>query len=207
MTLPYTTTGLFVNDVILSSFVHDKMQYQIKISLMAYYCYAMEQKISEITNNFQYPTQIRYLIKEIVSIKNSLKRIDRELNKYLFIIIAQNCISCVANITIFYFDRGNKLGSSIAFIMNSLIIMATICYMSDKITKSYLRFLDKFESLELNSLENHQDNKDVLLIERLYAIENELCFTALNLYRIDANFFFSILSFSITFSLIIVQTN
>ena len=30
MTLPYTTTGLFVNDVILSSFVLDKMQYQIK---------------------------------------------------------------------------------------------------------------------------------------------------------------------------------
>ena len=66
------------------------------------------------------------------------------------------------------------------------------------------RSLIKSKQLEINSPVYHID---YAMLNRLYSLRDELCFTAFNLYKINTKTFMSIMSLIITFTVIVIQTN
>ena len=173
------------------------------ISLLAYYSYAMKENFREIDNEFKSLSQIYHIKTKIIKLKNSLNRLNNYTKKYLFIVIMHNSISCVTNLTIFYFDQGKRHGHALAYLFDSVIVTLTICYISNTLKTSYLEFLQKLEIFEQSS----QEDLDYHVIARLYSIKNTWSLKALNFYELGSKFFMSNISSILTFVVILIQTN
>ena len=72
--------------------------------------------------------------------------------------------------------------------------------------KSYVNIINKYEQLQLIMAERQLDQLNHCLVSRLYLMRDDMCFTAINLYRINMKAFMSILSSIITFAVIIIET-
>ena len=177
------------------------------ISLMAYYCYCIEDKLAQVNNSFTSLLKVKYVSRQIVEIHCSIKNFNKYINIYLFIIIMFSSVSCMTNCVILYFDKGIKHPDSAPSIIEAIIVIFIICYNSERISKKYKTILDKFEQLEINSPLSHLEHVDYATVNRLYSLRDELCFTAFNLYKINAKTLLSIMSLIITFSVILIQTN
>ena len=124
--------------------------------------------------------------------------------KYLFILILHNSVSCVTNLTIFYFDQGKRHGFALAYLFDSIIVTFTICYISNKLGNGYQEFLRKLEMFEQSSSLENLDNG---LISRLNSMESSWTFRALGFYKLGSEFFISNISFILTLAVILIQTN
>ena len=190
---------LFLNIVISSS-------YMCLLSLMAYFSYVVEQKLTEINREFFTLTQIATIFKQLLHIQNNVKKFKQFYIRYLFFIILFYSIACVSNLTIFYFDRCKTMTTVIASIFEALSQIFLFCYFSDKIDKSYLCIINKYEQLQLFLHETHIEKFNHCLISRLYSLREDMCFTAFDLYKINTKTFMQIISMIVTFSVILIQT-
>ena len=176
------------------------------ISLLAYYSYSMEENIYEINTEFKSSSQLHYIKGKIIKLTNSLNRLNKYTNKYFFIVIWHNSLSCVTNFTIFYFDQGKRHGFALAYLFDSIIVTFTICYISNMLKTSYREFLQKIEMFEQSAISS-QENLDNHVVARLRSIKNSWSLKALNFYELGSEFFLSNISSILTFVVILIQTN
>ena len=175
-------------------------------SLMAYQSFYFEQKFTEITDSFTSLTQLKWISNQVFKMAELVKRYDKFFNKYLFIAIMLNTFSAICTSTIIYFDRGRLMPFTIPALMESLVIIYLVCFISAKLSKSYAKLLDKFELLEVENSEHGDIKIDNSLVMRLYGLRCNLCYTAFHIYPINTKTFMSIISTIVTFSVILIQT-
>ena len=190
----------FIENMIMSS------NFFSLLSLMAYFCYVIQQKLKDLQNEFIDVTQLPHIFKQLLIIQGYVKRFDQFYNKYLFCIFVLWSFECVSSLTILYFDRCKTMSWPMAGIIESIMQIFLYCYLSDKIDTSYMNIINKFELLQLEIQETKLGQINHSLVNRLYSMRDDMCFTAFNLYPINMKTFISILSLIITFTVILIQT-
>ena len=179
------------------------------LSLMAYFSYVIQERLTDLQNEFISLQQLPNIFKQLFVIQSYVKKFDQYYNKFLFIIIIIYSFECIDNLTILYFDRYKTMFCPIPTIFESLLSIFIFCYLSDKIYKSYLSIINEYEQLQLKMLDtqlvqfNHSHQIHFI---RLYLLRDDMCFTAFNLYPLNMKTFMSILSTIITFTVILIQT-
>ena len=176
------------------------------ISLIAYYCYYIEEYIHELEKNFNSLSQTRLIYYQAIKVRNSVTKFNEYFKKSIFMLIMLSSICCVTNATIFYFNRGTEHTYTIASIFEYSITIFIICTMSNKIEASYKKLLDKFDKLELLSSRQKSSCLYYSLVNKMYSMRDDMCFTAFDLYKIDNKIFMQIVSLIVTFCVIIIQT-
>ena len=174
------------------------------LNFVAYKCFVLEAKFCEITENFTTLSQLEAISQEVLRIQYSAKRFDQLMTNVNFYNIMINAVNCVSNVSLIYHDGLRRHNYLIGGIIECIVELFLVCYPSNRMCMAMTKLMNKFEMLELD----HPDHCiDHCLIMRLNAIRDELCLSALNLYEINAKTFLSIMSFIVTFSVIIMQTN
>ena len=186
--------------------IYNTSNYLNLLSIMAYFCYLIQQRLSGLEDEFISLEQLPKIFKHLLVIQRHVKKLDQIYNKYIFILIIFYSFECISNLTILYFDRYNTMFCPIPAIFESLISIFLFCYLSDKIDKAYVSIINKYEQLQLKMHDTQLGQFNYCLISRLYSLRDDLCFTAFNLYPINMKTFMSILSMIITFTVILIQT-
>ena len=174
------------------------------LNLVAYKCFVLEAKLCEITENFTTINQLRAISQEILRIQLSAKRFDHLITTVTFYNIMINAVNCVSNVALIYHDGLRRHNYLIGGIIECIVELFLVCYPSNRMYMAMTRLMNKLEMVELG---HPHYSIDHCLIMRLYAIRDDLCLSALDLYKINAKTFLSIMSFIITFSVIVIQTN
>ena len=178
------------------------------IALMIYQSYLIEAELQHITNNFTSLKQFTGIFEQVLQIQRTMKQFNKFINQFIMMSITFNSISTIAYVNVLYFETQRKLGFLVASIAECLSIMLIICYYSNKANHNYSKLLDKFVDLELvNTRTVQKVTIDFSIVNRLYSIRDDMCFTAFNLYKINIKTFLSVMSLVITFSVILMQTN
>ena len=179
----------------------------ILISMMAYFCYTIQQKIKDLEMEFISNSKLSKIFKQLLIIQTNVKKIRQLYNQFLFIYFILLSFECLGSLTILYFDRLKTMPWPIAGIFSSLTQLFTCFYLSDRIDKSYVTLIDKYEQLQLLISERQLEQLNHCMVRRLYSMRDDMCFTAINLYRINMKTFLSILSSIITFAVILIQAS
>ena len=186
--------------------VFNKNIHLVLFSIIAYQCYVIERRFSEITANFKCLSQFKCLSREIFKISNLVKKFNSYTNSYLFTIFLFNFFVGINNLTIFYFDRGRSMTAATIGTVEGFLLMFIFCVTCNKIEKGYEIFLDKLETLHEQNFNRGEYFVDYSLINRLYLLKEDMCLTAFNLYKINIKTFMSFVSLIITFAVILIQT-
>ena len=177
------------------------------LSLIAYQTRYYEQAFEVIKINFSSLSKFTEIYGQILHLMKSAKLFNTFINKYLFITIAANSITCVSLISIAYHNSFTKVDYEITGVIICLINLMLICWYCNKVTASYEKILATFEDFELNNSDNHiRYSIDYCQINRMYYLEDKLSLMALGLYGINMKTFVSIISLIMTFSVILIQT-
>ena len=195
----------FISYIILIFIISN---YLSLLSLMAYFCYVIQQRLTDLQNEFSSLQQLPNIFKQLLVIQSFVKQFDKLFySKYLFIILLSYSFECINNLTILYFDRFNIMLNTIPLITESITFIFLFCYLSDKINKSYVSIINKYEQLQLLMSDTQLGQFNHSLVSRLYSMRDDLCFTAFNLYPINMKTFMSILSMIVIFTVILIQTH
>ena len=177
------------------------------VSMIAYFCFVIQQKLADLQKEFISLTQLPNIFKQLFFIQSQVKKFDQFFNKYLFSMIFLYSFECVSSLTILYFDRFKTMPWPIPSIIESSLLIFIFCYLSDRIDKSFVNIITKLEDLQLEIHENSLAQFNHGLVNRLYLLRDDMCFTAFNLYPLNMKTFMTILSTIITFSVILIQTH
>ena len=186
--------------------IYNLSNYLNLLTIMAYFCYLVHQRLTDLQNEFSSLQQLPKIFKHLLVIQQHIKKLDQYYNKYIFILIIFYSFECISNLTILYFDRYTTMFCPIPAIFESLISIFMFCYLSDKIDKTYVSIINKYEQLQLKMHDTQLSQFNHCLVSRLYSMRDDMCFTAFNLYPINLKTFMSILSMIITFTVILIQT-
>ena len=181
--------------------------YLCLISMMAYFCYVIQQRLFDLRNELTTLTQLPRIFKKLLIVVSYVKEFDQIYNKYSFFMLFFYSFQCVSSLTILYFDRCKTMPWVLNAILESLVYIIIFCYLPDKIYKSFMCIIKKYEQLQLEISEINLAQFNHSLVSRLYSLRDDMCFTAFNLYPINMKTFMSILSLIITFSVILIQTH
>ena len=176
------------------------------LSMMAYFCYVIQQYLSDMKKEFTSITQLPIIFKKLLVIQNNVKKFNKFYNKYLFCMISLLSLECTNNLTTLYYDRFVTMAYPIPGIFESLVQIFIYCYLSDKIDKTYGSIINKYERLQMRMLDTELGQFNHCLVIRLYSLRSDMCFTAFNLYPINIKTFISILSLIMTFTVIFIET-
>ena len=172
--------------------------------LLAYQCCVIEEKLRELTENFTSLNKFPAISEQILRIQYSVKQFDQLTTQFTFYTIMVNAVNCVSNVALLYHDGLRTHDYLIGGIVECIFELFIVCYLSNKMCFSMTKLMNKFEMLELGHPQHFIDH---CILMRFYAMRDELCLTAMNLYKINIKTFISIMSFIITFSVIIIQTH
>ena len=121
-----TIFHLLLNILIASS-------YMCLLSLLAYFSFVIEQKLSEINVKFTSLSELATIFKQILIVQNNVKQFKQFTSGYLFFIILLYSFACVSNLTILYFDRLKTIPSAVVSCFEPLSQIFLFCYLSDKL--------------------------------------------------------------------------
>ena len=177
------------------------------ISLVLYQCCYVTQCLRENTENFKSLDNFKATFKKLLKIRNEQKSFNRIINKYIFFDLLYQSISIITHLFTLYYQKSGNIYILLLALFDDLIEIIVLCLSSDCMRKAYNRFLQRFEELEPGQLDRAGLNSiDDCLINRLYSMQDDMCFTALELYEINTKTFIKIVSQIITFSVILIQT-
>ena len=125
------------------------------------------------------------------------------MTKVTFYNIMVNSTNCVSNVALIYHDGLRRHNYLFGGIFDSIVKLFLVCYPSNRMYMALTRLMNKLEMLELCHPHYCIDH---CLIIRLYAIRDDLCLSALNLYEIRRHSF-RLCNIYVTFSVIVIQTN
>ena len=139
-----------------------------------------------------------------------MKKFNKFINQFIGMSITFDSICIITYVNLLYFETLHKLDFSIGGMCECLSLLFIICYFSNKPNHNYNELLDNFEKLELKNTKADSVEKvniDSSIVNRMYSIRDNLCFTAFGLYKINIKTFLSVMSLIITFAVILIQTN
>ena len=194
---------LFVNYII---FMLNKNIHLILLSLLAYQCYVIEEKFHEMTLNFKNLIQFKKLSAQVFKITNLVKQCNTHFNFYLLVTVTYYFVSSINNFTTLYHDRKLTILIDIPWVIEIFLMMFFLCFVSGKIENGYQNFLNKYELLHERHMNINNVDVNYSLINRLYCMKEDLCFTAFDLFKINSKTFMSLVSLIITFTVILIQT-
>ena len=210
----YTLTTLFVQGVDKFDILNNLAWFVIytivenfqatMLTLLAYLCCFIEEKLRELTENFTSQNQFPAISQQVLRIQYLVKQLDQMTTQFTFYTLMVNAINCVSNVSLLYHDGLRTHDYLIGGIVECICEIFIVCHVSNKICSAMTRLMNKFEMLELGLTQHFIDH---CLIMRFYAMRDDLCLSAMNLYKINIKTFISIMSFIVTFSVIIIQTN
>ena len=148
------------------------------------------------TNNFNPNESLFYS-------QNQMKTYDQLFNDHTFVLCATNSYRFIACVCALYFEVSVFMAIKVRMAAEAITMIMLTCYVSNVVHRQYSNLLGKIESLELGRSLQVIDH---LLINRMYSMKNDLCFTAFDLYKINAKTIFSLFSLIITYSVIFIQT-
>ena len=195
---------LFENLIVFVTYTIVENFQATMLTLLAYQCCVIEEKLRELTENFTSLNQFTTISQQILKIQYSVKRFDLMTTQLTFFTLMVNSVNCVSNVALVYHDGLQIHDFVIGGIVECIFEIFIVCYLSNKMCFGMTKLMNKFEMLELGHPQHFIDH---CLIMRIYAMRDELCLSAMNLYEINIKTFISIMSFIVTFSVIIIQTN
>ena len=179
---------LFVNYMI---FMLNKNTHLIFLSLLAYQCYVIEEKFREMTQNLKNLIQFKTLSAQVFKITNLVKQCNAHFNFYLLVTITYYFVSSINKFTTFYHDRKLTILIDIPWVIEIFLMMFFLCFVSGKIENGYQNFLNKYELLHERHMNINNVDVNYSLINRLYCMKEDLCFTAFDLFKINSKTFMS----------------
>ena len=132
-----------------------------------------------------------------------MKSFDQMFNDYTFVLCVTNTFRFIVCVCALYFEVNTYVATKIRIGTESLMMILLVCQASGLLNRQYSKLLRKLERLELCEPINRIDHT---IINRLYYIKDDLCFTAWDLYKINAKTIISLFSLIITYSVIFIQT-
>ena len=180
------------------------------IALMIYQSYSIEAELRYMTKNFTSLKQLNAIYDEVLQIQRTMIKFNKFINQFIAMSITFDSICTITYVNLLYFETMPKLDFSIGGMSEGLSFLFIICYFSNKPNHNYNKLLDKFGKLELKNTKAGSMDKVVIdfsIVNRMYCIRDDFCFTAFSLYKIDIKTFLSVMSIIITFSVILMQTN
>ena len=175
------------------------------ISVMAYMCYNVSHRIDEITENFNSLKNLDNIYREVMQVKNAIKRANKFGSNYHSFIFSINSLIIISCLCVLYIEPMQRLDITLGDTIECISIILIICMMSNKINSNYTKLLEKFEELEEKNFGVNKLSIDHSLVNRLYALKDDMCLTAINLYKINTKTLITILLHIITFTAILIQ--
>ena len=186
----------------------------IIISLIAYQSCVIHFQLKTISDNIP-KHKLNYLYKFSLKLSKHIRNFDKLISIYTLTALAINSLICISFVCKLCLDQSRSLGG-IATLIESTGTLFGLCLVCDIIPNSYREFCDKLSDYyyfsENSCLTADDESLSKLLYVRsilshLFGIQNDLCFTAFGLFRVNTNTFISCVAFITTHSVILIQTN
>jgi len=159
------------------------------LSLIAYQSCCVAVKLKEITDNFSTLNEFNRKFHEILNIHELVQKFDSFIYDQNMILLIVNTVNCISYSCLLYIEFNNSLEIAFGGFCESISIILILCLISDTIPRAFNKFIMKFELLEREYSDcnrnvcNNYYSIDYSLINRMYYMRDELCFTAFNLYK------------------------
>ena len=173
------------------------------VSLMAYQSLCVTESLRQITEKFQSFSQIDSILRQILELQDQMKNFDQMFNDYTFVLCITNTFRFIVCVCALYFKVELYVATKIRIAVESIIMILLVCQASNLLNRQYSKLLRKLERIELCEPINSIDHT---IINRMYYIKDDLCFTVWDLYKINAKTILSLFSLIITYSVIFIQT-
>ena len=178
------------------------------LSLIAYKSLIFSNEFKCFTkNNCKSRIDFKQIYTFVTNIHKSIKAFDKLINGYIFITIIIQTASCLSMSTLAK-NPSKYLVLGSAALLESMAFLMALCLICDRVSKSYVEFLDKLNDKLLGVYCNPENFCEYnLFINRLVELKSEMCFTACNLYVINTKTFITCILFCLSYIVIIIQTN
>ena len=152
---------------------------------------------------------IKLIFDIICRIRESIENLDSILCSINLMILSFDSLVTVSAICMLAYVPDENPLNSLCHLLSSLSIILTLCLVCDVIPKRYVQLLkdlkNEFRDRNENKSSSEQQLNHILMI-RLNEMKDEMCFTAFNLFKLNANTLLSCLALIISYSIIIIQT-
>ena len=137
------------------------------------------------------------------------KKLSTVLSLFNLIILMMNVVICASGLCMLVIVPSiNPFQKASQFLSSAFLIIFQIL-VCDVVPKSYDLFLgklkDRYKEFNENKTSSEQQLNHILMI-RLNEMKDEMCFTAFNLFKLNANTLLSCLALIISYSIVIIQT-
>ena len=173
------------------------------LSLIGFQCINQNAMIEQIGENFTMLNDLNNVFKLLTKQREKLFKFDKCTNIYLGIsLIVHTFYSTISLYIIYFIDINEKFNMIYQFFV-AITLLFLMCFYSNYVQNSCSNIIDKFQDIESSSFNICTDHS---LVNRLYSIRDDICFTAFNLYKINTKLFIVILVQIVTFGVILIQT-
>ena len=139
-----------------------------------------------------------------------VKRLDSLIGLYNLFVLLINTIICISSLCMLAIAPGANPANNLWQMLSSFIMISMHCLVYDMIPKRMSQFLsdlkDRFKELNENKSISEQQLNHIIIM-RLNEMKDEMCFTAFNLFKLNANTLLSCIALIISYSIVIIQTN
>ena len=153
---------------------------------------------------------LKIIVEIIGKIQASIQRFDSLISFNNMTMLTTWSLICIANVCMLAINHHEHQASVIGHLIGSILIISSLCIICDIIPKSFNKLLTELKNRSEEFNENKLDFEQLfnqIRINRLNEMKDEMCFTAFNLFKLNANTLLSCLALIISYSIIIIQTN
>ena len=153
---------------------------------------------------------LKIIVEIIGKIQASIQRFDSLISFYNLILLTTWLIICISNACMLAIMPEQNPANSLGHLFGSIMVISGLCIICNIIPKSFSKLLTELKNRSEEFNENKSDFEQLfnqIRINRLNEMKDEMCFTAFNLFKLNANTLLSCLALIISYSIIIIQTN
>ena len=166
-----------------------------------------------VSKQFKLVSKINDLkqIFEIVSqIQKSIEKFDSLINFFNLFELALSSLQCISSLCMLAIAPDENPVNSLSHLMLSMSKITLLCLTADIIPKQFAKLLRDLKD-RLSQLNEYKSGFDQLfnhmLMNRLNETKDEMCFTAFNLFKLNANTLLNCIALIASYTIIIIQTN
>ena len=153
---------------------------------------------------------MRIIFENICKIQESIKRFDSLIGFYNLLMLSVGTMLCISSVCMLAIVPDINAVSSASHLLIGFSMISVHCFICQLIPNSFNDFLNslknRYKELNENKSDSEQQLNHIIMI-RLNEMKDEMCFTAFNLFKLNANTLLSCVALIITYSIIIIQTN
>ena len=173
------------------------------LSLIGFQSINQNAIIEQIGENFSMLNDLNRIFQLLIKQRKNLLQFDKCTNIYLGISLIVHTFYSMISLYIIYFIHINEKFNMIYQFFVAITLLFLMCFYSNYVQNSCSNIIEKFQDIESPSLNTCTDH---CLVNRLYSIRDDICFTTFNMYKINTKLFIAILVHIVTFGVILIQT-